>query len=194
VDVAYFARRRLSLIRGLYGDAVQPFHARKRRIEAGEPPFDELQHYDPESGEPPYLEEWQEADEAILALGSCCLTMLAGTLKLYLTEHRTLSGRPLTDTDRTAFKRNWFAGFKSFFARERGTRFDECPHCRASKLAQHRSQGKQQLGGQRVIRRSRVASELLVPAYFSVRVTESAYVGPRAPLQVPETQLARCRT
>lgn len=37
-----------------------------------------------EDGEPPFLNEWIEADESLLVLGYACISMLAASFHLYL--------------------------------------------------------------------------------------------------------------
>lgn len=82
MDLAYFLRERTALIRHFYDTASAPFIETKRRIEAGEPPFQDPP-YD-ESGEPAFMEEWSRADVELELLGRACITMLSESIKHYL--------------------------------------------------------------------------------------------------------------
>ena len=55
-ETAWFLTERTTFIRSYYDTAAAPFLERLRRIEAGEPPFDNPPIA--EDGEPPYLTEW----------------------------------------------------------------------------------------------------------------------------------------
>jgi hypothetical protein len=90
VDVRYFLRQRLEFISQLYKLASSPYVERKRQIEAGEEPF--APYYD-ESGEPPYLEEWLEAEESVQVLGRSCISMENASLKCLCSKNPTRAGR-----------------------------------------------------------------------------------------------------
>ena len=81
MDVRFFLTKRIAFIRQLYAVASAPYVERKRKIETGEEPF-----VPPYSGgsEPPFLEEWLEADESLHVLAYSCISMLAASLHLYL--------------------------------------------------------------------------------------------------------------
>lgn len=84
MDLLYFLTRRVEFIQKLYESTIAPFEETKRKIEAGEEPF--LHPSDPDhwSEEPPFLQEWQEADESIMVIGHWCLCMVQSTLNTYL--------------------------------------------------------------------------------------------------------------
>jgi len=84
VDYLYFLRQRTRFIRQFYPDASSPSLDRRRRIEDAEEPFDTYQ-YD-EIEEPPFLEEWIDAGEALDVLGQSCISMLSSSLHLYIQE------------------------------------------------------------------------------------------------------------
>jgi hypothetical protein len=86
MDVLFFLKLRTAFIRKFYEQASFGFVETKRKIEAYEAPFDNPS-YD-ESGEPPYLQEWQDADESLDFLGQSCICHLAASVKLYLEEAR----------------------------------------------------------------------------------------------------------
>lgn len=79
-----------------------------------------------EDGEPPFLDEWMEADEALDFLGQMCISALAESLHLYLTERvndlfrfrgRDLAERGIMrpDPESGAFKKGWINGYRDFF-------------------------------------------------------------------------------
>ncbi|KXK32895.1 MAG: hypothetical protein UZ01_00317 [Candidatus Brocadia sinica] len=83
MEVLFFLQIRTKFIRAFYAEASFPFTERKRKIEAGEDPFKPLYN---EGGEPQFLKEWEEADEALDVLGQMCISMLSSSLQLYLKE------------------------------------------------------------------------------------------------------------
>jgi hypothetical protein len=84
MDVLWFLKRRTSFVRRFYERASQEFLDTKHKIDCSEPPFNRPPFDD--SGEPPFLEEWQDADEAIEFLGQACVSFLSTSVVLYLTE------------------------------------------------------------------------------------------------------------
>jgi hypothetical protein len=90
MDVLGFLKVRTEFVRRFYETAAEPFCETKRKIEAGQVPFKSHPLYD--DPEPPFLEEWIEADTSIQILGRTCLSMLAGSLRLYLQEWQSELG------------------------------------------------------------------------------------------------------
>lgn len=86
MDILYLFNRRITFLRTFYDRASHPFSETQRQIENQEPPF-ATPPFD-ESGEPAYLEEWQDAEEGLEMLGQMCLTFLSTSLRLYLHETR----------------------------------------------------------------------------------------------------------
>ena len=84
MDVLWFLKRRTAFLRRFYESTSLQFLEIKRKVENREAPYDSRPI--DSSGEPPYLEEWQDADEALEFLGQACISFLAASLKLYLTE------------------------------------------------------------------------------------------------------------
>ena len=114
MDIRYFLERRLTFIEQYYKTAASPFLERKRMIEAGEDPF--VPPYS-EDGEPPYLEEWLEADESVQILGQTCVSMLSASFHLYFTTWEHHLGKPVSEPLKSIFKkRGWFHGYKAYFA------------------------------------------------------------------------------
>jgi hypothetical protein len=87
MDLLWFLRRRLNFIDRLYDQTNAPFQETIRKIESGEPPFD--YSGDPEyiGGDPPFLEELQEASESVEVIGHWSLCMVYASLKAYLEEY-----------------------------------------------------------------------------------------------------------
>ncbi|MEX0806376.1 MAG: hypothetical protein WD688_24115 [Candidatus Binatia bacterium] len=124
MDVLFFLQIRTKFIRDFYRETSFPFTERKRKIEAGEDPF-QLPYS--EGGDPPFLEEWQEAEEAIDVLGQMCISLLSSCLQLYLKEsinelHRSYSSEFLAKTgigrpedNKATFKKGWINGYRIFF-------------------------------------------------------------------------------
>lgn len=125
MDVRYFLGKRLAFLRQIYATACAPYFERKRAIEAGEEPY--TPKYSDESGEPPYLDEWLEADESIQVLGRACISMLASALHLYFKELRRIIGRPVDKSLEPFFKKGWLVGYKAYFEKYANIPFDKCP-------------------------------------------------------------------
>jgi hypothetical protein len=81
MEVRYFLNRRIAFIRQLFETTSAPYIERIRKIEGEEEPF--VPPYS-EDGEPPFLEEWIEADESLHILAYSCVSMLAAAMHLYL--------------------------------------------------------------------------------------------------------------
>ena len=111
MDVLYFLERRTAFIRGFYTQTSAPYIETKRKIDAYEEPFSWPSGY--EDSEPPFLAEWQEADEALEFLGQACVSFLSAALKLFLNEserefRNAFDGLPLPALDKATFKNRGF--------------------------------------------------------------------------------------
>lgn len=123
MDIRYFLERRLAFIEQYYRSAAAPFLERKRLIEAGEEPF--VPPYS-EDGEPPYLEEWLEADESLQILGQTCISMLSASFHLYFTTWEHHLGVPVAESLKSIFKkRGWLNGYKAYFAKNFQVKFED---------------------------------------------------------------------
>jgi len=127
MDVLYFLKSRTTFIRQFYNIAAAPFVERKRKIEDGEEPFEPPYCDENSSGEPPYLEEWMEADESLHVLAYSCVSMLAAALHLYFKTWEGLFRIPATDSFKAEFKNGRLTGFKAYFAHRVGASFEDCP-------------------------------------------------------------------
>ena len=111
MDVHYFFRRRIAFIRQLYENASNPFTERKRKIEAGEAPFEPPYS---EDGEPPFVAEWIEAEDSLHVLGYACISMLAAALHLYLRTWESKTNVKAAERFKSEFKDGWVAGYRAY--------------------------------------------------------------------------------
>lgn len=124
MDVRFFLNRRIAFIKQLYVTASDPFRERKQKIEAKEEPF--ISSYS-EEGEPQFLEEWLEAEESVQAIGLFCISMLSVTLHLYFKTWEQQIGISVDESMKPDFKKGWFHGYKAYFARHTGIKFENGP-------------------------------------------------------------------
>ena len=114
MDIAYFFFERSRFIRYFYETAAISFQDILRKIKVREPPFDNPSYCD--SGEPSYLEEWSQADDALEVLGLCCISMLSSSLKLYfMSWEKKLHVRWDNRERKRAFKNGYLQGYRIFF-------------------------------------------------------------------------------
>ena len=126
MDVLFFLKERMKFIRHFYGTAGEPFRETMRRIEAGEPPFDNPPYS--EDGEPPYLEEWMEAEQGLEVLGRTCISMLSPSLQLYFKTWESELGIRWKEGERErAFRKGFLKGYQICFGEVVGLSWDECP-------------------------------------------------------------------
>ena len=128
MDVLYFLKERTELIRHFYDTASAPMVETKRRIEAGDAPFDNPPFDD--SGEPAYLSEWLRADVELELVGRAAVSMLSEALKQFFVnwERRTLAGdRPCHKKKPKDFENGFVAGYASCFADAFGLDWAACP-------------------------------------------------------------------
>lgn len=124
MDVRFFLNRRIAFIRQFYVTASEAYIERKRKIEAEEEPF--IPPYS-EDGEPPFLEEWVEAEESLQVLGRSCISMLAATLHLYFKTWERQIGISVDESLKPEFKKGWLNGYRAYFARHVRIRFENGP-------------------------------------------------------------------
>lgn len=137
MNVLFFLQMRTKFLRDFYSDASFPFSERKRKIEAGEDPFEPPYS---EDTEPPFLTEWIDADESLEVLGQMCVSMLAATLHLYVKERinkiYNMRGSDSLirisidrlDKNKSSFKkRGWINGYRTFFREKLGIDWAKAP-------------------------------------------------------------------
>lgn len=126
MDVLFFLKRRTDFIRRFYQTAGQSYRETIRKIEAGEAPFDNPPYS--EDGEPPYMEEWQEADTSVQMIGRACLSMLSASLHLYFKTWESELGIEWQPGERKkAFKNGFLHGYRTYFGEVLKIDWDECP-------------------------------------------------------------------
>jgi hypothetical protein len=124
----HFLKARTAFIRQFYEVTAAPYLERKRKIEAGEEPFEQPYCDEYSSGEPAYLEEWMEADGSLHVLAYACISMLAASLQLYFKTWESQFRIPAGDLFKAEFKKNgWLAGYKAYFAYYADINFGDCP-------------------------------------------------------------------
>ncbi len=86
MDILAGLRDKLRFIERFYVSASEPFRETIRKIEAEEEPF-VPPYFDPATAtdfEPPFLKEWQEADEALNLVGQAALNLVQASFRDYL--------------------------------------------------------------------------------------------------------------
>ncbi|HGW5375677.1 TPA: hypothetical protein ACNIJL_004707 [Pseudomonas aeruginosa] len=81
MDANFFLTSRLDMIAQFYKVAADPFRLIKQQIEAGDAPYEPPYS---EDGEPPFQVEWSRAEDSLKLLGGVCVSLVAGSLQLYL--------------------------------------------------------------------------------------------------------------
>ena len=117
-------RDKLRFIEHHYAAASAPFRETKRKIDAGEGPF-EPPPFDAETAtdfRPPFLEQWQEANESLNIEGEVALQLVQGALREYLSSFINLHGDPLT-----ASGKNWPRLYRKHFLETHGIDWEEGP-------------------------------------------------------------------
>ena len=126
MDVLFCLKKRVKFIRYFYDTAGEPFRETMRKIEAGDPPFDNPPYS--EDGEPSYLEEWMEADEGLEVLGRTCFSMLSPSLQLYFkTWESELRIRWEKGARDRAFRNGFLQGYRACFGEVLNPSWDDCP-------------------------------------------------------------------
>ena len=125
MDIQYFLTKRLNFIKQFYSVSAAPFIEKKRMIELQEKPY--VPPYS-EDGEPPFLEEWIEADESLHVLAYSCISMLSAALQLYFSTWVKQSAIPVSENARKGkFEKGWLVGYKSLFTQHFEIDFKDAP-------------------------------------------------------------------
>jgi hypothetical protein len=82
MDLPHGLREKRRFIESMYEQATVSFVETKRKIENSQGEFN-YSGWDPDSfdGDPPFLTEWQEADEALNLQGQACVSLVQSALK-----------------------------------------------------------------------------------------------------------------
>lgn len=152
MDAFYFLKGRTAFIRFFYSKGAKGFADIKHRIERALPPFDDPPYS--EDAEPPYLEEWMDADAAVEVLGIACISMLSDSLKLYF---KTLEERVIGfsfQNRKAAFRGGFVPAYFTVLGEILDTDWSDCPVDRAQieqvVLARNRGQHGEYLTSFRV--------------------------------------------
>ena len=122
MDVLFFLKKRTRFIRYFYKTAGFPFRETMRNVDKGESPFDNPPYS--EDDEPPYIDEYLEASDALEVLGRSCLSMLSLSLRLYF---RTWENELGISCGEYNFKRGFLQGYKTCFEKELRLSWAQCP-------------------------------------------------------------------
>lgn len=127
MDVYFFFKQRTDLIRHFYDAASAPFVDTKRDIKEERPPFDDPPFDD--SGEPPFLSEWLQADVEHELVGRAAVSMLSEALKQFFVtwERKTWTEPPCEKCFKKAFKSGFIAGYVECFAEGFDIDWSACP-------------------------------------------------------------------
>ena len=123
MQIDNFLKNRTQFIRYFYDHAVSPFKGILIAIEKKEEPYVPLYSEDPE---PPFLEEWIEADTGVETVGHTCLSMLASSLQLFLEEWVHRLERDHGMKFEVNWNKGWFNGYRQVFEQIE-LPMDECP-------------------------------------------------------------------
>jgi len=111
-------------LRVFYRLTTQAFREIKRKIDAGEEPY--VARGDPEDyDEPPFLTEWQEADEGLRLQGQVCLTLSQRSFREFL--KATLRQRRDYPNSKPKENANWFDNYKTWFWEEAAIDWGKAP-------------------------------------------------------------------
>jgi hypothetical protein len=127
LDVDFFLKQRTAFIRNFYDAAVKGFLETQRLIETEEAPYEPPYRGEDSDGEPPFLEEWIDADTSIQIIGRTAISMLSESLKVYFNQWDELLGLGCGDSFKTEFKqRGWWNGYRKCFADKVGIDWSQC--------------------------------------------------------------------
>ena len=125
MDAFLILQRKFRSIQRFHKTAWDSFSEVKRKIETGEAPF-EPPPFDPEydDTEPPFTEEWTEADEFQNVVGQAAITLLHSALKDYLDDFLERDGLTATAekyfsrrrNDKTKKGESWFHRYLAFLS------------------------------------------------------------------------------
>jgi hypothetical protein len=127
MDALYFLKKRTLFIRFYYDESAKPFRDIQQKVELGLPPFDDPPYS--EDPEPPFVEEWHDAETGIAVLGLSCVSILSDTLKLYFqTLQRRVIGFAFTkETELIAKNQGFVAAYKAALGHILDTDWSDCP-------------------------------------------------------------------
>jgi len=125
LDAAYFLKERTEFIRFYYDASATGFADLKHRIEHVLPPYDRPPFS--EDPEPPFLEEWMNADAALEILGLTCVSLLSDSLKLYFAALQERVIGFSFKSKKTAFRNGFPAAYRAALGEILDTDWSDCP-------------------------------------------------------------------
>lgn len=130
VDPAFFLSERLKTIQVLHDVGSAAFLRQLHLIKNREAPFDDLpEGYDPEFGEPPFIEEYIRAGEALELLARSTLSIASDALKTYFAVCEQEFGLARHDRSaevKKAFKeRGFLRGYEAWYEEALGIKFNK---------------------------------------------------------------------
>lgn len=101
----------------------------QRKISNEESPYDEWPtSFDPEDGEPAYLEEWLEADNAAQVVGRSAVSLLSDALKLYFKAlEQQLRFQLSSDGRKIATQHGFVAAYRAALGERLNVDWSDCP-------------------------------------------------------------------
>ncbi len=104
MDFLYMLNRKLDFVQFFHSTAARSFLAEMEKIEKHEPPYDQ---FDPEDGDPPFVDEWIEFSDGLRLLGYQTLSTVSVVLQEYLAAatHQLGLGDPPKRLGRAVFER-----------------------------------------------------------------------------------------
>ena len=128
MNVVYFLKERTKFIRRFYENAGEPFRVTIKKIEAKEAPFNTPPYGEGQDGEPPFMEEWSEANTSLEIVGRTCISMLSASLQLYFTTWEGELGIKCESEERKkAFENGFLRGYQICFGDVLHLSWDDCP-------------------------------------------------------------------
>jgi hypothetical protein len=126
MEINKFLQERTKFILGYYDTASAAFLEVKRKIEAGEAPYEPPYSEDPE---PPFLAEWLDAMTGLDVLGRTCIGMVSDSLKLYFLtwEKEFRITWNSQEEKKEYFSKGFVQGYKRTFADAFKFPFELCP-------------------------------------------------------------------
>jgi len=130
MNLAYFLRERTKIIRLFYEKGRLPFEQQKRDIEDEVPPW-EPSWFNPETDdpEPPFLDDWMQAEQTRELVGLLAVSLLSDTLKLYFVELEQRIGLVFTEKkeQKALFKQDFVEAYRQILECIMGDTYATCP-------------------------------------------------------------------
>jgi hypothetical protein len=123
LDIDIFLKERTKFTLYFHENASKPFIDIMEAIEKGDSPYDNLPYS--EDGEPAFLTEWLEANDAYNSVGLASLSMLSSAVQLYLSCWADRVERSDTPLKRKS-KKGWLHAYKKI-TKNLGVNYSNCP-------------------------------------------------------------------